>query len=152
MKEVSHEQICALDALFYKVCGHFKEIEAAQGINGVFHKVIHALLLGGVRTQREITQEYKIPKQSVNKVISTLQKMGFLSLKTGSDRREKIVELNAAGVAFAAEFLARYAAFKARVAGRLGAKKFEQFLRLFGEFEAALSDELNAEISKNTIK
>ena len=93
-------------------------------------------------------QRYEMPKQTINNVILSLQKQGFISADfSPNDKREKLISLTQSGEIYAQEIIAKYTDFEKQVYQRLGAKKLEQLIEIFKDFEVAFSENLEQEIS-----
>lgn len=68
--------------------------------------VLYALETEGNLTQKQIAENYGMQKQTVNTVVRSLDKRGFVLLTAGkTDRREKIVSLTDSGKAYARPLL-----------------------------------------------
>ena len=147
-KEIDKSQIHAFNRLYYRINGLYGRLENALGINGYLFKVLHALLISEIRTQKDIMQRYEMPKQTINNVILSLQKQGFISADfSPNDKREKLINLTKSGEIYAQEIIAKYTDFEKQVYQRLGAKKLEQLIEIFKDFEVAFSQTLEQEIS-----
>ncbi len=143
MKEVSENELYEFDRLYYKVAGLYMRFENTHNINHALYKVLHALSISELKTQKEIMQDYEMPKQTVNNIISTLQKQGFIKISLSSnDKRERLLTLSENGQEYAKLFLSEYMAFEKTVANKMGAKKFQKLLESFKELEKALNQEL----------
>lgn len=146
---ISEQQIREFNKLFYKINGLYVRFENARGINSSLHKVLHALYISDLRTQKDIMQSYEMPKQTINNVIANLQKQALVEFcASKNDKREKILTLTQRGREYAKEFLAEYAAFEKKVYQRLGARKFAKLTEIYAEFERAFCQTLNEELSK----
>lgn len=146
---ISEQQIHEFNKLFYKINGLYVRFENARGINSSLHKVLHALYISTLRTQKEIVQSYEMPKQTINNVISNLQKQAFVEVSAGeNDKREKILTLTQRGREYAKNFLAEYVAFEKKVYQKLGVRKFAKLTEIYADFEKAFCQMLNEGLSK----
>lgn len=81
-KEITHTQIYAFNKLYFKVVGLYGHFDNTLGVNSYIFKVLHALVVSDLRTQKDIMQNYEMPKQTINNVILSLQKQGFIEVQT----------------------------------------------------------------------
>ncbi|MEI3306811.1 MAG: helix-turn-helix domain-containing protein [Dysosmobacter sp.] len=58
-----------------------------------FHTALtlYALDQDGGCTQKQIAENWMIPKQTVNTVVKDLERRGYVSLRAGRDQKEKLV-------------------------------------------------------------
>ncbi|MGX2983027.1 MarR family winged helix-turn-helix transcriptional regulator [Helicobacter sp. 23-1045] len=127
----------------------YGRLETLQDINGYIFKVLYALLVSEIHTQKDIMQRYEMPKQTINNVILSLQKQGFIQVAPSpNDKREKIINLTPSGESYAQEIIAKYVAFEKKVYQKLGAQKLGRLIEIFKDFEVAFSQTLEQEMSK----
>ena len=68
--------------------------------------VLYALQEGSCHTQRQICDQYLLPKQTINNIISFLQAQGYLKLVSDTaDRREKRLALTVSGQQYTDQLL-----------------------------------------------
>lgn len=147
-KEISESKIYEFHRLYYRINGLYGRLENVLGINGYLFKVLHALLVSEIHTQKDIMQRYEMPKQTINNVILSLQKQGFIAVsQSPNDKREKIINLTPSGESYAQKIIAKYVAFEKKVYQKLGAQKLERLIEIFKDFEVAFSQTLEQEIS-----
>ncbi len=147
-KEISESKIYEFHRLYYRINGLCGRLETMQEVNGYLFKVLHALLVSEIHTQKDIMQRYEMPKQTINNVILSLQKQGFIqALPSPNDKREKIINLTPSGESYAEKIIAKYVAFEKKVYQKLGAQKLERLIEIFKDFEVAFSQTLEQEIS-----
>ena len=144
--EINEHAICEFNKLYYKISGLYVRFENAKGINGSLYKVLHALYISELRTQKDIMQNYEMPKQTINNVIVNLQKQDFIEISSSqNDKRERIVNLTKRGVEYAKAFIADYTAFERKVYQKLGVRKFNKLIEIYADFERAFNETLNEE-------
>ena len=146
--EISEDKIHKFNRLYYAILGLYVRFESLQGINSYLYKVLHALLVSEIHTQKDIMQRYEMPKQTINNVILSLQKQGFIAVsQSPNDKREKIINLTPSGESYAKEIIAKYVAFEKKIYQKLGAQKLGRLIEIFKDFEVAFSQTLEQEIS-----
>ncbi len=147
MKTIDEQAIYEFDRVYYRVMGLYARFEGARGISNPLYKVLHALYISSLQTQKDIMQNYEMPKQTINNVVANLQKQGLVEVFAGqNDKREKALHLTQAGAEYSANFLKPYMDFEKKVAQKLGARGFARLLEGFKAFETALNEALNDEI------
>lgn len=143
-KAITHAQIHAFNRLYFKVVGLYGHFDNALGVNSYIFKVLHALAISDLHTQKDIMQSYEMPKQTINNVILSLQKQGFIEIEINPiDKREKLIKLTENGQRYAQDFITKYTDFEREIYQRLGAKKLEKLIEIFSDFEVVFSEVLN---------
>lgn len=106
--------------------------------------VLHVLNPGKPVTQKQISDEFSIPKQSINNIVVSLEQDGYLSLAPGGkDRREKHLVLTEKGETYAAGILTPLLKIEAGIVNRMK----EQALLLL-EAATAYGDYFELEMMK----
>lgn len=143
-KAITHAQIHAFNRLYYRIVGLYARLDNALGVNSYIFKVLHALAISDLHTQKDIAQSYEMPKQTINNVILSLQKQGFIEIEINpTDKREKLIKLTENGQRYAQDFITKYTDFEREIYQRLGAKKLEKLIEIFSDFEVVFSEVLN---------
>lgn len=150
MKEIDEQIIYEFDRLYYRVMGLYVRFENTHNINKPLCKVLHALLISEIHTQKDIMQSYEMPKQTINNVILSLQKQGLVTIDCSpSDKREKIINLTPQGQIYAQNYIAKYVDFEKKIYQKLGTQKLKRLIEIYSEFENAFSEALDNEISQH---
>lgn len=69
------------------------------GVNNYVSRIMYMLYLSEVNRQKEMVENYGMPKQTVNTVITELQKKGYIILiPDENDKRSKIIKLTQEGI------------------------------------------------------
>lgn len=125
-----------LDGSYYFYARRLGEKENALAL-------LYALSDGEPHSQKQVSQEWLIPKTTVNTIIKEWEKQGYAALGEGPGR-EKAIELTPAGQAYAATLLDPvWAAERSAMAATL--ERFPaQFVDAFEFFTARLAQELQA--------
>lgn len=143
-KEITHAQIHDFNKLYFKIVGLYTRLENVLGINTHLCKVLHGLAVSDLRTQKDIAQSYEMPKQTINNVILSLQKQGFVEVQTSpTDKREKLIALTPSGKIYAQDFIAKYTDFEQKVYEKLGTQKLQKLIEIFSDYERAFSEMLS---------
>lgn len=139
-KPITHAQIHDFNKLYYKTLGLYARLDSALGVNGFLYKVLYALAISDLHTQKDIAQSYEMPKQTINNIILSLQKQGFVEVQTSpTDKREKLIALTPSGKIYAQDFIAKYTDFEQKVYEKLGAQKLQKLIEIFSNYERAFS-------------
>lgn len=152
-KEITHAQIHDFNRLYYKIVGLYARLDNELGINAYIYKVLHALVVSDLHTQKDIAQSYEMPKQTINNVILSLQKQGFVEVKISpTDKREKLIHLTPSGKIYAQDFITQYTDFEQKIYQKIGAQKLQKLIEIFGDFEVVFCEvlgEIQAQIARD---
>lgn len=83
----------------------YSEWARAHGMSINEIMTLYALDLGRSWTQKQITREWLIPKQTLNTIIKNLESRGYVCFGPQPGKREKLVRFTEAGRAYAQEHL-----------------------------------------------
>lgn len=79
----------------------YEEWAKSHGMSANSLLILEALY-DGIRTQKEISQKWCIPKQTINTILKDLEAQGYLELTAmAQDKRNKQIELTSKGRLFA---------------------------------------------------
>lgn len=125
-----------------RINGLYQQWEQAMGINPYVMQVLSDLFSEKETTQKKISQRHKLPKQTVNNVVSALVKQGYLTMRPSSlDGRERILLLTDSGLSYAEELLAPIISLDERIAERLGAESYRRITSCLEQYGDALEQE-----------
>lgn len=96
------EQLCACFCRQEELYGEWAK---AHGMSYNEAMTLYALDLGRPCTQKQISQEWMIPKQTLNTIVKDLERQGYVCFEEQPGRREKLVGFTQAGRAYAQEHL-----------------------------------------------
>lgn len=121
---------------------------ANHGISYTELSVLYALVTEGTTTQKNISEHYGLPKQTLNHYIRHLKSEDYLRLETNKqDKREKSIFLTDKGERFAKELLTPLFEIEAYICRNISPDKFNQAIEtreLFNAlFEKAMRREEN---------
>lgn len=119
---------------------------ANHGISYAELSVLYTLVTKGSDTQKNISQNYGLPKQTVNHCIRYFENENYLRLETNKqDKREKSIFLTEKGESFARSILIPLFEIEAYICRNISADKFIQAIEtrdLFNTlFEKAMKKE-----------
>lgn len=108
--------------------------------------LLYALDDGGAHTQKQLADEWLIPKTTINTIVRALEREGCLVLSHEEGAREKAIVLTEKGRARAAELLEGvYAAERAALLRACG-ENAQDFIDTFERFARCLCEELRAHV------
>ena len=93
-------------------------------------------------TQKQIAEEWLLPKQTVNTVVKELERRGHVRFAPGRDQKEKLVCFTAQGAAYAAEMLEDLYRMEDRVMERMGPVLCRELVGSNLAFAEALASEV----------
>ena len=100
-------------------------------------RILYILRRRGACTQRDICRGGYIPKQTVNNVITALERAGYVTLlRDGEDRREKKISLTKNGLEYADRFAAPLLAAEKAAFKKMGNERvllLSELLLTFGD-------------------
>lgn len=111
--------------------------------------VLYTIREKGYCTQKQICDNYLLPRQTMNHVFISLRNNGFLQYsKKNSSGKEKAFVLSEKGKIYAEPFLQSLDIVESRAVELLGDKKIEMLTSLLLEYDEALTDALNEKRQK----
>ena len=120
--------------------GLYSAWSGEQGISYNEMLVLYTLREKGICTQKQVCDNYLLPRQTIHNVITGLRNKGFLEIsRTHSIGREKAFVLTREGEAYAKPLLDAMNRFEERALERLGAEKLVALTGLMMEYNQALS-------------
>lgn len=83
--------------------------------------LLRQLARHGERTMRELAAMVVLEETALNRAVRGLESRGWIAIRTGADRRERVLAITAAGRALLAEATPRWEAVQAQLSAELGA-------------------------------
>lgn len=106
MKKDTQQLLSSVNQAIIKIRGAYAAWTRENNVNYHEMLIFYSLRDKDNCTQKQICDSYMIPKQSVNNVICTLKKEGYLELTPDEkNRREKILKLTESGKKYAREIM-----------------------------------------------
>ncbi len=119
--------------------------EWAKQCGWSYHTMItlYALNMGRPCTQKQIAEEWLIPKQTVNTVIKDLERRGLVRFEAGRDQKEKPVSFTEAGRTYAEKKLEALYQMEERVMDHMGPEVCRALVESSRAFAQALAKEVD---------
>lgn len=120
-----------------------------QGVNNYVSRIMYMLYLSGVNRQKEMVENYSMPKQTVNTVITELQKKGYIILiPDENDKRSKIIKLTQEGINYANKIVTPLLDCEIRVLKKMGTQRVEMLIDTMNQYADLLETEMKTFYSK----
>lgn len=119
------------------------------GVNNYVSRIMYMLYLSGVNRQKEMVENYGMPKQTVNTVITELQKKGYIILiPDENDKRSKIIKLTQEGINYANKIVTPLLDCEIRVLKKMGTQRVEMLIDTMNQYADLLETEMKTFYSK----
>lgn len=106
--------------------------------------VLYALEAEGSLTQKQISENYSMQKQTVNTVIKSLDKRGYVVLTAGkADKREKTVSMTDNGQKYAKQIIQPIRNAEDKVYRNIGEERLQTMYETLDLFNLLFERELN---------
>lgn len=80
-------------------------------------------------TQKQICEDYALPKQTVNNIITELLKKGYITATPDeNDKRGKVLQLTDTGKRYSEQYLIPLLEIEQTVVSKMGAEKLQDFI------------------------
>ncbi len=136
----SHDDVRRVMHELNRIDGVYYLYSKKSGINENMLAILYALDDGNTHSQKEIGDEWLIPKTTVSSVILDLKNKGYVNLISAEHTKEKKIELTEAGKDFVAGILNDiYAAERAAMDAAVA--KYPDLADVIAEFTERLCDE-----------
>lgn len=112
-----------------------------QGLSYNEMLVLYTIRDCGVCTQKQLSDSYLLPRQTIHHVITTMRKQGLLELEEGCRfGREKAFVLTKKGQEYAAPFLASLNEVEEKAANQFGLERLQKMAQFVMEYGCILED------------
>ena len=119
------------------------------GVNNYVSRIMYMLYLSEVNRQKEMVENYGMPKQTVNTVITELQKKGYIILiPDENDKRSKIIKLTQEGINYANKIVTPLLDCEIRVLKKRGTQRVEMLIDTMNQYADLLETEMKTFYSK----
>lgn len=119
------------------------------GVNNYVSRIMYMLYLSEVNRQKEMVENYGMLKQTVNTVITELQKKGYIILiPDENDKRSKIIKLTQEGINYANKIVTPLLDCEIRVLKKMGTQRVEMLIDTMNQYADLLETEMKTFYSK----
>lgn len=119
------------------------------GVNNYVSRIMYMLYLSEVNRQKEMVENYGMQKQTVNTVITELQKKGYIILiPDENDKRSKIIKLTQEGINYANKIVTPLLDCEIRVLKKMGTQRVEMLIDTMNQYADLLETEMKTFYSK----
>ena len=144
MKKETLNLLNDINRAIIKFRGIYSMWSSVHGISYNEMLVFYTIREQGFCIQKQICENYLLPRQTINHVIAGLRENGLLQYsEEHSKGREKAFVLSAKGRDYAEPFLASLEAVESRALEKLGTDKLHTLTALLLEYDQALGDALD---------
>lgn len=148
---MKNESITALNRALSRINGLYQKWYQLRGLNSYLLQTLNALVMEPDLTQREISDKYQIPRQTVNNAIQALKKDGYIELhQDEKDKRWKKILFTEQGRAYAEETVSPLFTLDQKIVKRMGKGKYVQLIALLQAYGDALEQETSDEQEEST--
>ena len=107
--------------------------------------VLYTINESGFCTQKQLCDDYHVPRQTIHNVISSMRKAELICVsKKHCSGREKAFVLTPRGQEYAAPLLDDISAIEESAINHLGAERLKELSKLMNEYDAALNDAMQS--------
>lgn len=94
-------------------------------------------------TQKQIREDYALPKQTVNNIVSDLLKKKYITATADEkDKREKKIELTESGIKYAEQYLIPLLEIEQNIVAKMGNEKLQELIDAANLYGSILQMEL----------
>lgn len=123
-----------------------------HGINSYVMQVMYMIYASEINKQKDIVENYGMPKQTVNTVITDLQRKGYIRLTPDeNDKRSKIIILTDEGRRYAENIVNPLLNCEKEVLAEMGKERVEMLISTMNQY-AELIEQKISKSSKNKEK
>ncbi len=114
-----------------------------------FNLVYYALFMEGEQTQKQISEGYSIPPQTVNNIVLSMKKKGFVTLEENqNDKRSKMIKFTKNGFQFAEKQIESIVSFEKKAISRMGLENYKKMIELQELLLTSMKEERNEFLEK----
>ena len=126
---------------------HYYDFAKAHGVNYNTLAVLYTCYVNKACTQKQVTIEWYVPKQTVNTICKELIAEGLLSKVRGDkDHRETIIRLTEKGIQKAAPIVEQLLRIESNIVESMGEDKSREFLKIYSAYSNLLDTEFSKEV------
>ena len=118
--------------------------------NSYVTKIMYMIYVTGLVRQKDIVENYGMPKQTVNTVITGLLKNGYINLTPDkTDKRSKIIELTDSGLEYANSIIKPLLDCEKKVLAEMGEERVKLMIETMNQYANLFEKYMNKANSKN---
>lgn len=137
------ERVRAINRAMSRTQGLYREWLRKKGLNGYYLNTLYALFMEPELSQKEISEDYGIPRQTVNNAIKRLEAGGFAVLeRENDDGRRRKIRLTRSGEEYLKRELAPILELESGIVEKMGQKDCETMTRMLEEYAEELEKEV----------
>ncbi len=134
--------ITTLDQALSRINGLYQKWYRARELNSYLLQTLKVLVTEPNLSQREISDNYQIPRQTVNNAIQALKKDGYIELQQDKrDKRWKKIIFTEQGRTFAQNAVSPLLELDQKIAEHMGKERYDLLIALLKEYGDALEQE-----------
>lgn len=139
---MENELLVSINKALSRINGLYQKWYQKNSINSYQLQTLNALYNEPMLSQKEISDNYQIPAQTVNNAIKALEKQGYVQLIPDErDKRWRKISFTEEGFAYAEKTVAPLHQLDLAVMKRMGKKKYQQLIALLSDYGEALQEE-----------
>lgn len=145
----AEEYIRAITAATDRIDYLYDNWARSRGINSYVSRIMYMLYASGIDRQKDIAENYGMPKQTVNNVISDLLKKGYITLETDEkDRRSKLIRLTEEGEKYAGSITEPLLECEKSVLEEMGGERARMLTETMTQYADLLEEEMKKRSDK----
>jgi DNA-binding MarR family transcriptional regulator len=110
------------------------------GVNPMQFTLLHFLSRYGEKSQGEVGELLAVDTTTLTRTLEPLRKSGWIRVRSGDDRRERLWSITPAGERKRAEGAPLWEAAQARLRARMGGRRFESLLSELADVAEAVRE------------
>lgn len=132
-----------LNKTLSKIDGLYHKWSLQNGSNSCIEQTLYAIYMESEMTQKEICENYQLPRQTVNNTIKWLEHNGYVQLMPlENDKRWKKIALTDSGSEYIERELSQLIELDSNIVKRMGTKKVFKLIELLKDYANLLETEI----------
>ena len=136
----------AMNIALSRTNGQYQKWYQEHGLNSYLIQTLYALYMEPSMSQKEISENYQMPKQTVNNTVKSLERRGYVELiPDENDKRGRRISFTAEGREYAILVLDPVLKLDQAVVERMGVENYGSLIQLLNAYSDALTYEIRNE-------
>ena len=136
----------AMNIALSRTNGQYQKWYQEHGLNSYLIQTLYALYMEPSMSQKEISENYQMPKQTVNNTVKSLERRGYVELiPDENDKRGRRISFTAEGREYAILVLDPVLKLDQAVVERMGVENYGSLIQLLNAYSDALTYEIRKE-------